>query len=112
MKRLVSYPLEAGGSILIEVEDSAAGPVRRGLQPDQIIETVGNSFEAAIDAIKPAAVAIAGRFRDFAGGPEDVEIEFGLKFTGQAGAIIASASTEAQFRVKMIWKGKPTTTAT
>lgn len=112
VKHLVSYPLEGGGNVVIEVEDAAGGPVTRGLHPDQIIETVGNSFEAAIEAIKPAAVAVAGRLRDFAGAPEDLEIEFGLKFTGQAGAIIASASTEAQFRVKMVWKGKPATSAT
>jgi hypothetical protein len=109
VKRLVSYPLEGGGSVLLEVEDSAGAPVTRGLHADQVIETVGNSFEAAIEAIKPTAVAIAGKFRDFAGAPEDVEVEFGLKFTGQAGAIIASASTEAQFRVKMVWKGRPAT---
>jgi hypothetical protein len=109
VKRLVSYPLEAGGSILIEVEDASGGPVTRGLRPDQVVEAVGNSFEAAIEAIKPAAVAVAGRFRDFVGAPEDIEIEFGLKFTGQAGAIIASASTEAQFRVKMVWKERRAT---
>jgi hypothetical protein len=112
VKRLVSYPLEGGDSVLIEVEDSAGASVTRGLHADQVIETVGNSFEAAIEAIKPAAAAIAGKFRDFAGAPEDVEVEFGLKFTGQAGAIIASASTEAQFRVKMVWKGKPATAPT
>ena len=84
----------------------------RGLHPSEIIETVGNSFEAVIEAIKPAAVAVAGKFRDFTGAPDDVEIEFGLKFAGHAGAFIAAASTEAQFRIKMIWKGKPATAAT
>jgi hypothetical protein len=109
VKRLVSFPLEAGGNVLIEVEDGAAGPVTRGLHPGEVIETVGNSFEAALEMIKPAAVAIAGKFRDFAGAPDDVEVEFGLKFAGQAGAFIASVSTEAQFRVKMVWKGKSAT---
>jgi hypothetical protein len=75
VNRLISYPLEAGGSVLIEVEDAVGGPVTRGLHPDQLIETVGNSFEAAIEAIKPAAVAVAAKFRDFADAPEDVEIE-------------------------------------
>jgi hypothetical protein len=83
--------------------------VTRGLHPSDVIETVGNSFEAALEAVKPAAVAVARKFRDFAGAPDDVEVEFGLKFAGQAGAFIASASTEAQFRVKMVWKGKPAT---
>jgi hypothetical protein len=109
MKRLISYPLASGGNVLIEVEETAGGPVTRGLHPGEVIETVSNSFETVIEAIKPAAVAVAGKFRDFAGAPDDVEVEFGLKFAGQAGAFIASASTEAQFRVKMVWKGKPAT---
>jgi hypothetical protein len=71
-----------------------------------VIETVASSFEAAIEAVSPAAVAVASKFRNFANAPEDIEVEFGLKFAGQAGAFIASASSEAQFRVKMVWKGK------
>jgi hypothetical protein len=106
VKRLISYPLESGGNVLIEVEEAAREPVTRGLHPSDVIETVGNSFEAAIEAIKPAAVAVASKLRNFVDAPEDVEVEFGLKFAGQAGAFIASASTEAQFRVKMVWKGK------
>ena len=112
VKRLISYPLASGGNVLIEVEEAAAGQVTRGLHPGEVIETVGNSFEAALEAIKPAAVAVASKFRNFIDAPEDIEVEFGLKFAGQAGAFIASASTEAQFRVKMVWKGKPATTAT
>jgi hypothetical protein len=92
---------------LIEAEEGAGSAVTRGLHPGEIIETVGTSFETAIEAIRPAAIAVASKFRDFAGAPDDVEVEFGLKFAGQAGAFIASASTEAQFRVKMVWKGKP-----
>ena len=112
MKRLVSFPLEAGGNVLIEVEEEAGGSVTRGLRPSDVVEAAGNSFEAAIEVIKPAAVAVVSKLRNFADAPEDVEVEFGLKFTGQAGAFIASASTEAQFRVKIVWRGKPATSAT
>jgi hypothetical protein len=109
VKRLISFPLESGGSILIEVEDETRGPVTRGLHSSNVVETVGNSFEAAVEAIKPAAIAVANKLRYFADAPGDLEVEFGLKFAGQAGAFIASASTEAQFRIKMVWKGKPAT---
>ena len=112
MKRLISFPLEAGGNVLIEVEEEPGGSVTRGLHPSDVIEAAGNSFDAAIEAIKPAAVAVARKFRNFADAPEDIEVEFGLKFAGQAGAFIASASTEAQFRVKMVWKGKLATPTT
>jgi hypothetical protein len=112
VKRLVSFPLETGGNVLIEVEEEGGSPVTRGLRPGEVVESVGRSFEAAIEAIKPAALAVASKLRNFADAPEDLEVEFGLKFAGQAGAFIASASTEAQFRVKMVWKGKPATAAT
>ena len=109
MKQLISYPLESGGYVVIEVEEGTGGRGHARTASRRSIETVGNSFEAAIEAIRPAAVAVAKKLRSFADAPEDVEVEFGLKFAGQAGAFIASASTEAQFRVKMVWKGKPTT---
>jgi len=108
VKRLISFPLETGGNVLIEVEEGG-GPLTRGLHPSEVIETVGATFEAALEAIKPAAIAVASKFRDFVDAPEGVEVEFGLKFAGQAGAFIASASTEAQFRVKLTWKGKSAT---
>jgi hypothetical protein len=91
------------------VEEGAGATVTRGLHPGDVVETVSNTFDAAIEAIKPAAVAVASKFRNFADAPEGVEVEFGLKFAGQAGAFIASASTEAQFRVKVVWKGKAAT---
>ena len=106
MKRLISFPLESGGIVQVEVEEETGLPATRGLHPVDVVETVANSFEAALDAIKPAAVAMASIFRNIADAPDAVEVEFGVKFAGQAGAFIASASTEAQFRVKLVWQDK------
>jgi hypothetical protein len=105
VKRLISFPLENGGTVQVEVEEEAGLPVTRGLHPAEVVETVANSFEAALGAIKPVAVAMASTFRNIADAPDVVEVEFGVKFAGQAGAFIASASTEAQFRVKVVWQG-------
>ena len=109
MKRVISVPLEAGGAVQIEVEGEAAPTLTRGLHPGELAEGALTSFEAALDAIRPAALAVAGKFRDFADAPEQVEVQFGVKFAGQAGAFIASASTEAQFQIRVVWKGKAPT---
>jgi Trypsin-co-occurring domain 1 len=109
VKRLISFPLEGGGTVQVEVEEEAGLPVTRGLHPTDMVETVANSFEATLGAIKPAAVAMASIFRTIADAPDVVEVEFGVKFAGQAGAFIASASTEAQFRVKVVWQDKKET---
>lgn len=67
MKRLISFPLEGGGSVRLEVEEKAGPAVTRGLHPSDVIETVANSFEATLGAIKPAAIAVAS-ISDQAGG--------------------------------------------
>jgi len=74
VKRLISFPLEAGGNVLIEVEEEGGGPLTRGLHPSEVIETVGATFEASLEAIKPAAIAVASKFRDFVEAPEGVEV--------------------------------------
>jgi hypothetical protein len=109
VKRLISFPLESGGTVQVEVEEETRLPVTRGLHPVDVVETVANSFEAALDAIKPATVAMASIFRNIADAPDVVEVEFGVKFAGQAGAFIASASSEAQFRIKVVWQDKKET---
>jgi Trypsin-co-occurring domain 1 len=109
VKRVISFPLESGGTVRVEVEEEAGLPATRGLHPADMVETAANSFEAALEAVKPAAVAMASIFRNIADAPDAVEVEFGVKFAGQAGAFIASASTEAQFRVKVVWQEKTET---
>jgi hypothetical protein len=109
VKRLISFPLECGGSVQLEVEEEAGAAVMRGLHPSDVVETIANSFESTLAAIKPAAIAVASNFRSIADAPEGVEVEFGVKFAGQAGAFIACASTEAQFRVKLVWQSNSAT---
>src|SRR5215469_12685438 len=81
---LISYPLDDGGRVLIEVEDDVKGSVRRGLHPGEIVETLGTKFETAIEAARPAALAVARNFCEFLDAPKDVDVEIGLKFSGQA----------------------------
>jgi Trypsin-co-occurring domain 1 len=38
--------------------------------------------------------------------PEEIEMEFGFSLSAGAGVIIASASTEANYRVTLRWKGE------
>jgi hypothetical protein len=103
MKRLVTYPLEGGGTVSVEVDDEPT-VARRGLNPTDVTEKASSTFEGALSTVKPAVLAIASTFRGLADAPEEVEVEFGIKFSGQAGAIIASAETEAHFQMRMVWK--------
>jgi hypothetical protein len=97
VNRVTSYPLDAGGSLLIKVvEEDSGATVTRGPHPAEVVETVANAFESALEPIELATVVVASNFRNSADAPESVEVEFGLELAGQAGAFIASVSTEAQ----------------
>lgn len=103
MKRLVEFPLEEGSFILVEVDvpdESGMVPASRG----EVIERAQQTFEQALDKIRPAAQSIIVKLRNLNDPPDEVEVEFGLKMSAEVGAIIASASAEANYKVTLTWK--------
>jgi hypothetical protein len=104
MGRLVEFPLEDGGSVLVEVEGSAAGPVTRGLGDRHgVTEQARQTFEQAVARVQPAAQALVSRLRTLADSPEEIGVEFGLELSAEAGAFIAAASSTANFKVTLTW---------
>lgn len=101
MKHLVEFPLEDGSTVLVESDE---GPVVRGVTPHEIAEKAEQTFEAALAKIRPVAAAVIAKLRDLSDAPEQVAVEFGIKLGAKAGAFIASADTEATFKVTMTWK--------
>jgi hypothetical protein len=84
MKSVVEYNLEAGGSVMVEVdvEDEFAEELVPAATPGEVI--------AKVRALEVA--------------PDEVNVQFGLKLTGEAGYIIASASGEANFTLSLNWQ--------
>jgi hypothetical protein len=112
MKRLVEFPSESGEPILVEVEEvGLAGGTRRGLSPSAVVERAQTSFEDALEKARPMASGLVGKLRaigDAAGNPSDeVQLEFGIVLNAEAGAILASASAGANYKVTMTWKRPP-----
>ncbi len=107
MKQLVEFPLESGGSIMVEVEETGvrASPVRSG-RPNEVVERAGQSFETALDKLRPAASAIIAKLRDLSEAPDKVEVEFGIKLSADVGVVLASAGAEANYTVKLTWRHK------
>lgn len=105
MKRLVEFPMEDGTSIFVETDEpDTRGPVVRGVTAGEITERAGQTFEAALDKIKPVASAFIAKVRDLTDAPEQVGIEFGIKLGAKAGAFLASADAEATFKITLTWK--------
>ena len=103
MNSLIEFPLEDGSSIWVEVRDTETGglvPAARG----DLTARAAQTFESALERVRPAAQAIIQKLRDLPDTPDEVEVEFGLKLSAEAGAIIAAGGVEANYRVTLKWK--------
>ena len=62
----------------------------------------GRRLEDALAGIRPAAAAALEALRELA--PDHMEIQFGVKLAGEAGAIIAR-NAASHFTIRMSWAG-------
>jgi hypothetical protein len=105
VKRLVEFPLEDGSSLLVEVDEPVPeGGVVRAARPGEVAEKATQTFEAALAKIKPMAGAIFTTLQDLAQCPEQIQVEFGVKITASAGAVLASAGVEGTYKVTLTWR--------
>ena len=106
MRRLVEFPLDQGGTVLVEVDEG--GPVMRGIAKDRaaLVEEADRTFEAATSVVAPAARSLIARLRAMADAPDEVGGEFGLQLSAQTGAFIASAAAQANFRITVTWRSR------
>ena len=107
MKRLVEFPLEQGGSVLVETDEPPAGPVVRGLGKDHptLADRTNKTFEEATATVTPAAASLIAQLKSISNPPAEIGIEFGVQLSAQTGAFIASAAAAANFKVSMTWRG-------
>ncbi len=101
MKRLVEFLTESGEPILVEVEDlqQSGGTTRRGQSTPAVVERAHTSFEDALEKAQPAASGLVGKLRSIADLPDEVQVEFGLSLSANAGAVlVAGASARATTR--------------
>lgn len=105
MKRVIEFPLEGGGAVLIEVEAAEAdAPIMRGGPARSALERSAQTLEAAVSAARPIAAAVVRQFGSLVDGTSSVRVKFGLTFSAEAGAIIASAGSEANFEIEVKWR--------
>ena len=114
MKRLVEFSVEgsANEGLIVEVDDPGPEFGEERASRRDAIERADQSLDEALRRIQPAASALLGKLRGLAEPPDEVQIEFGVKLTGKAGAVLASASASANYRVTLTWTRKEPTGAT
>ncbi len=99
--------------ILIEVEDES---LRRASLNDIYGETrgvtdlIGQPFEKGMELIRACAEQVAATVEKVSQSarPSEVEVELGIKFDGEVGALISKTGIEAHLQVTLKWSRKET----
>jgi len=101
MSEAVRYRLDDGSAVLFEVADDAYGVERVGRRVDGVFEAPSH-LEEALGSIRGAALASVESLRSLR--PQKLELEFGVKLTAEAGALIAKTAGEGHFVVTVTWE--------
>lgn len=91
------------GAVVVEVDVREPGFQSISRTPGQVIHDVQGRFEDALENVRNAAASALKKFQDGVLDPDGVEIEFGVKFNAEAGAVIAKTSAEGHLAVKLTW---------
>jgi Trypsin-co-occurring domain 1 len=108
VKRLVEYRLGANGekTLIVEADEPVeeSGEERAAFASWKRPPSAPEQLESSLDRITPAADLLLSKLRELANRPDEATIEFGVKLTGHAGAVLASAGVEANFNVSLTWR--------
>ena len=94
------FYLKNGNKFLVEVDEPKSKAIERVALPfGRKVVKAQESFEDALDEVKPVAFTIAEKFHDLTA--DGIEIKFGLKLTADAGMVFAKVGSEVTFEVTL-----------
>jgi NTP-dependent ternary system trypsin peptidase co-occuring protein len=103
VSRYVEVPIASGGSVTIEVEDVGGGrTMRGGGDTAELIERSRQTLEESLGGISAALRDIVAELHSAE--VSAIDVELGLKLSGEAGFVVAKAGAEANFRVLVHWE--------
>ncbi|MFD4718153.1 CU044_2847 family protein [Streptomyces sp. NPDC058423] len=90
------------GSILIEF-NQRSGVRQVALGAPEAVTRSAEAVSQAMTTIRSMAERVRGTVAQMAARPDGVQVEFGIKFDAEAGAVIAKTGVEAAVTVKLVW---------
>lgn len=101
MDGLVEFKTFDGTPVVVETAEDESGS--RLVARDDGTVQAARTFEGSLEGVRAAAESALRVFRDGSLRPDSVEIEFGVKLTAEAGALIAKSAVEGHLVVKLSW---------
>ncbi|MEU2924801.1 CU044_2847 family protein [Streptomyces sp. NPDC007251] len=111
MGRLLEFTTDDGAVVVVESAEPGTGTRLVGRGDGGPAAQASRTFEGALDGVRSAAQSALRVFRDGSLRPDSVELEFGVKLTAEAGAVIAKGAAEGQLVVRLAWSAPHPATA-
>lgn len=107
MKNLLEFKLDNGESAFVEIDETEKSQSRQDVsrgesEPAEPLQA-HRSFNDAVKCITPIGNSLLSSLKEI-NTPDEINLEFGFKFSGKAGIVFTSAESEASFKVSIKWK--------
>ena len=103
--RYYEFSLDEKSKVIVETEE----PVARGgsavAAKGQLVEDTRKTFAETVAKIPAIINPIREQIAKSVSSADSVQIEFGLKLSGEFGIIVAKSQAEANFKISFVWKG-------
>ena len=106
-----TFTIDEAEPILVELSPGMGygGETTRGIEkaaalPGDLVDRSEKALASAMNTIHNMARRVKASIDAISDRPDTVEVTFGLKLTAGAGALIASAGSEASINVRLSWK--------
>src|SRR5262245_15079606 len=103
MQRLIEFSTSDGRTILVEVSETEGGPRPAGAGSGAI-ERATMGLDQAISKVRPVAESLLTELEALSRRPDQVSVEFGIKFNVTAGVVIANTAMEGNCKITIGWK--------
>jgi hypothetical protein len=104
MTRYIEFELIDGGTVIIEAEGEPTEGLVSASSPGEMVEKAKDTFDEAIEHVRGAAGVIVRKLRSLTDPPDEMEVTFGLKASGELGNIVVGkGGVEANYTVTMKW---------
>jgi hypothetical protein len=101
MKKMIAFEMD-DQPVYIEAEVSEMEMQRVSRSGENEPVSAESRFVDAVAKIKPAAEVVLKAFQEM-NTPDEIGLEFGLKFNAKTGVVFASADSQATFKVTLKW---------
>lgn len=100
---LLEVPVQDAAVLIVEASPEDIGEdLIMASPPGEVAAKAARSLAQSLDQLEPLLTAI--RERLVASRPDSFEVEFGVKFGGETGIILAKGTAEVNLKITLAWK--------